>query len=507
MTKKYFWYPKQVKEDLSQLIEDYTSYSIDTFLDKFLYVIHLVTYKRWLMREEDYLQTGVRLYSNHLREILGTESSAIINLLLKWQYLSIATQYVPGESSRGYHLNPSSAALPVSRNVVMARKRNHFINRLIDKEREFYNGKITNYQLDIYTKLISLNEKGLNLLKQRYPHLSDLIDKYPNIPIDCTEYDVEIDSRDITLFSFLFKDYYAIRPEEGNRMYSNITSLHTPYRSLLEMDGKKIYNTDITNSQVLFGVFVIENYFKQRSGRKKLFTENSLPEDFKRFKQLSISGRIYEEVAEKAGMSQDILKDRKDFKGRFFRDVWYCKVSKKPNKIKTAFKELFPSVYEAINAIKENDYREFPIKLQKLEARMMLDTIGKQLMKDGIKFLTIHDSFVVNNIEDLEHIEELIRKEFSACYGAVPHFKRDDSEPQIAVFEEMDESKEELRHKLLDIIETFGRGTSYKNYDNSVYLPDLGITVDIKNQKVKYSGKKILYPLNLDKFKANLEAA
>lgn len=86
---------------------------------------------------------------------------------------------------------------------------------------------------------------------------------------------------------------------------------------------------------------------------------------------------------------------------------------------------VFPSVFEALIDLKKDDYTRFPILLQNLEAKFVLDNIGKKLMKEGIKFLTIHDSIVVNNTETLQYVEDMMKEEFQKQFGFVPNFKRD----------------------------------------------------------------------------------
>jgi len=127
---------------------------------------------------------------------------------------------------------------------------------------------------------------------------------------------------------------------------------------------------------------------------------------------------------------QDIIeKNRGDFKKIFFRDIWFSKPRKNwtPPAFKS-FRKQFPSVAAAIIKIKEKDYTKFPVDLQKLEAKAMLDTIGKKLRAAKVKFLTIHDSIVINSLNDLKYAESLIAEFFQSKYGVKPAFKNDYNE-------------------------------------------------------------------------------
>jgi hypothetical protein len=124
------------------------------------------------------------------------------------------------------------------------------------------------------------------------------------------------------------------------------------------------------------------------------------------YKDLAEQGKVYEEIAKKAGI---ILTDdnRTDFKQSFFEEIFFSKVSERKTKIKRAFVDLFPSASKTIEEIKGDDYTKFPIKLQKMEAWIMIDVL-KQLLAEGITAMSIHDSIVVNNAEDIKIAEKLI---------------------------------------------------------------------------------------------------
>jgi hypothetical protein len=76
------------------------------------------------------------------------------------------------------------------------------------------------------------------------------------------------------------------------------------------------------------------------------------------------------------------------------------------------FKSEFPSVYAFLISHKGKEGKsKLAIELQSYEAVLIIDTIGSQLMKQKIKFLTIHDSIVVKTKEQAEIVKKLIYKE------------------------------------------------------------------------------------------------
>ena len=114
--------------------------------------------------------------------------------------------------------------------------------------------------------------------------------------------------------------------------------------------------------------------------------------------------------------------NRTGFKQSFFAGIFFSKNSKRKTAIKKAFEELFPTVANAIYSIKQNDYTEFPVKLQKLEASVIIKVLAR-LNKMGIKALSIHDSIVVNSEAALKIAEELILNELVTKYNINAKFK------------------------------------------------------------------------------------
>lgn len=50
----------------------------------------------------------------------------------------------------------------------------------------------------------------------------------------------------------------------------------------------------------------------------------------------------------------------------------------------------------------------------------MIDVVGNKLIEKGVKFLTIHDSFVVNSKRDVGIVKKTIKEAFIDKYGASP---------------------------------------------------------------------------------------
>jgi hypothetical protein len=85
-----------------------------------------------------------------------------------------------------------------------------------------------------------------------------------------------------------------------------------------------------------------------------------------------------------------------------------------------AFKNCFPTVANIMEKIKQPDHSRFPVMLQDLEAKVMLDIVGKELMNQNILFLTIHDAILVNNDKDCNTVKQVMANAFQVQFGIVP---------------------------------------------------------------------------------------
>ena len=77
-----------------------------------------------------------------------------------------------------------------------------------------------------------------------------------------------------------------------------------------------------------------------------------------------------------------------------------------------------------ISYVKQPNCNIFVERPQDLEAKVMLDRIGKELMKPNILFLTIHDAVLVNNDEDCNTVQLLLPDAFQTKFGIAPSIKR-----------------------------------------------------------------------------------
>jgi hypothetical protein len=128
--------------------------------------------------------------------------------------------------------------------------------------------------------------------------------------------------------------------------------------------------------------------------------------DYKLFKQLSVSGKLYNYIA-----SNLSLRSAKNGKSLMFEVMFSSRRNNSAYKKK--IKELFPSVVGWIDDYKEtHGDNQFSIMLQRIESDLFIDNILKRVKKLKYFCLTKHDSLIIKR-SDYEAILNIVKEEFN----------------------------------------------------------------------------------------------
>jgi hypothetical protein len=179
--------------------------------------------------------------------------------------------------------------------------------------------------------------------------------------------------------------------ESGGRFHSTITNMRKELRQYLRVDGERLMEADIRNCQPLMLVPVLEEH------------GTACPE----YRNLCEDGTLYEFLAGRAGISREEAKQDLIASAFFGRNG-----SNSPTK--TAFRQAFPKVAQAIRNIKRLDYAELSKRLQRAESDIIIRTVCQRLYKErpDMFFTPIHDS-VVAKPGDIETVACIIRESFA----------------------------------------------------------------------------------------------
>lgn len=413
----------------------------------YLYVVHKII-SHLNLHKDDY-NLGCKINEEYLAKLFGKSNSATADIyrnLIKWNIIYQSVPAGEGNSAR-YLLHPDHNddrifMLSVPTNAVS------FIDKIIRfKENELKEDKFILKSYNLIKSHLSVNSLGINYLNNKY-HLFNspdsvlLLDGYEKLKggflITETElFDLKnkekltggygIERRDIPLYLILIGHIICKRPPDKNdkpsRVYNNLTNLPRDHRQYLNFCGKSLLMTDISNSQILLTVPIVEKHYKIYSGKGSV----GMPDDIIKFKEWAESGEFYENFSKLIYHNNPMtVGQRKELKIMIFRVLWFGRNTrfKNQNRVKSLFIKHFPNVYKIMSALKKVDYKQFSIELQRFEASIIIDKVARKMLNKH-PVLTLHDAIVCTSEEALLDAETRIAKAL-AKHNITPKFKRED---------------------------------------------------------------------------------
>ena len=225
----------------------------------------------------------------------------------------------------------------------------------------------------------------------------------------------------------------------NNRLDHNLTNMPTILVDEICKDNN-LLSLDLSNSQFTLLCLVLKDELKT--------------DDFKAFKELAVSGQLYESMKEKLG-----LKSRDEAKTTMFELLFSSHKIKSEGK--TKLKELFPSLINWIDNFKAiNGYESFSIMLQKKESDIFIIKLWNSIKEKGLFCIPRHDSLLYK-MEDQNQIESYVTEYFIEI-GLDCHLKLSDGR-KIRILKEIEinnitkevvklHTKEEIKVKLCEMI-------------------------------------------------------
>jgi len=278
----YYWNATSTSEQLELQRENYiycNSKLIDvvksreprkkkTFLDHYLYFCSTIYYLNHVDKRYKNLEYAPINYKTMTSVISEYKYSGIVNNLIEWGIVSTDNQYIPNRKSKGYKLNqPYNTKM--KKTMIKDKRINDKLNRLYETQLEELHRLPYPYQyLEMTNQWITMNTNAANTYNYR---------KYRNSN-DMTVYD----SNYYSISSYDKKDYRFVVDTTGYRAHTNITNLKKDFRKYLSVQGERLGQVDIKNSQPAFFYLYIKD-------------NPSIPENEKEmYRELVESGRFYE---------------------------------------------------------------------------------------------------------------------------------------------------------------------------------------------------------------------
>ena len=248
------------------------------------------------------------------------------------------------------------------------------------------------------------------------------------------------------------------------RMHTALTNMKSELRHLLRYKEEALVSIDITSSQLYFTVVLFNKHFytsKMRGGSslkiEKINTkihkelsphtlmlvnliqsfDNEIINDYKclvgTVEEETPSSDIYEYMLHQSQDTESPLVDRAAAKTGMF-EVLFGK--DKRTKVWKRYNQLFPSVSELYQAIKEGNYKRLALLLQSIESHVVLKIVTKTIAKKHphIPMFTIHDSIAVP-VQYEETVRQIMEAELTRVTGLQPRLRMEYWNPKLLDWE------------------------------------------------------------------------
>lgn len=235
--------------------------------------------------------------------------------------------------------------------------------------------------------------------------------------------------------------------DDFGRIHTNLTNLPRMLRPYLSVDGERLANIDISESQPLFVGLSLATA-QQANGRQNQTSHGKghhmmdvlmmdkdrypagqldrgrLPADLRRYLELCEARRLYATVASRLGKSRDEAK--RGVMVVFFDKPWH------KNAVSNVLWQLFPTVMDAMRAVKTPDFRQLAHSAQRIESAFMFGRVLPSIMQRRPELFvsTIHDS-ILTTAKDAEIVREVMLNEF-ARLGVTPQVRIESFDGTVA---------------------------------------------------------------------------
>lgn len=206
----------------------------------------------------------------------------------------------------------------------------------------------------------------------------------------------------ISIESITNKAFFS-STSKTNRLYTNLCCIKGGLRQHIKINGKSLYEIDITSSQPVFlGLMMRKN-------------ENVDQDEVEKYIEVVCSGLFYEFMAENAGLQINLndKKERSDFKQKFFTGCLYDIARTKLSNMEIVFAKSFPTILAECRKIKQNDHRVLSQDLQKMESKFIYHCVEVCAKTLGyVPLTTIHDA-IVSTEENIYIVEQIVNDAFT----------------------------------------------------------------------------------------------
>ena len=198
------------------------------------------------------------------------------------------------------------------------------------------------------------------------------------------------------------------------RVFNSISSLKRELRGAVRLAREPMGCVDLVNSQpaLLAVEMLLQNPTNGVKGAETYRDKGAdcpcppLPSALASlFPSLVLSGRLYEFLAQRTGLSRDVVKLA------LLRDV-LAKRGRYPSRIEDVFRQEFPEVYAFVRRVNRYDHAELIRRLQRRESWLVIENVAPRLV-GRVPVVTLHDA-IYSQADKLEVVEAAFHEVFDA---------------------------------------------------------------------------------------------
>ena len=406
-----------------------------------IYLFYLFeSLESYSFRDSNYENNDIHVHSKKLIKEFNPNYKSYIEFMIYHKFLIKVKKYRVGEHTNIYRFSNSDSKnklyeiFNITNSVLIKKINSNNTGRTDDK-------RIKNKKA---SRLRSHLTKGFNDdLKINYDSCIELMSDMVDTPKYRPNY--------ITLFNFHNKHWdFSIKKETDNRLHTLLTRLNKKFLKYISYKNESLAEVDIKTSQPMFLYAVLNVIFndKNESDFKNRITEKLGKQVIKdvlnagieldeliKFGEIIMNQDLYNYLADNLVIEKAKEKyirkefdkkskskrlktydNKRDLTKKIVMETLYSSPKNYSSEV-TQIKKLFPSIFNIVDIIKTSmsDKNGFPIFLQQIEAEVLLDEIGKIIVKQkpDITLFSKHDSLITTS-SNIDFLKEIMEKQLKS---------------------------------------------------------------------------------------------
>ena len=341
-----------------------------------------------------------RLHSDVLYRVLGNDAGKIVQALEAGQVIE-TTPYRGGVKTRGYRL----ALRFLDDRCVRVPCTNPVLRERLLRERERMESAAETARtrwLPIHHTL-NAEQHALSIDGRLADEILDTLPAHTTL---CQS----------VLVADLRRRAFRFSVGSTGRVFNAISSLKRELRGAVRLAGEPTGCVDLVNSQPALlavemllqnptnGVKGAETYRDTGADSLPSLPCSALPAALdSAYRSLVLTGRLYEFLAQRTGVSRDSVKLA------LLRDV-LAKRGRYPSQVESVFRGEFPEVYAFVRRVNRYDHAELIRRLQRLESWLVIHQVAPRLV-GRVPCITLHDA-IFSSLRSLPAVEAAFQEVF-----------------------------------------------------------------------------------------------